>query len=119
MHNILRCVRYGILLLATFHSISSFAGSVYCTGKLTDVAYHEPGGLYLTIGSNKIFKVCDPSAQFFRTNPENCKMVLSMALAVRMSNKQITVLVDNAPGSDCASIPSWFGADVRFVNVVD
>jgi hypothetical protein len=97
---------------------SAQAATAVCTGAVERIAYHQPDGLYLKIADSGIMKVCDPQQAFFRTSPESCKLIATLATTARATDKQIQIYVDNAPDANCSSIPSWFGADVRFVELL-
>ncbi len=100
-------------------SASSNADTAVCTGAVSRLAYHAPDGLYLAIGSTNIIKVCSPQVQFYRTSPESCKLIASIATTARATRKELKIYVDNAPTSSCSDITSWFGADIRYVELLN
>ena len=100
-----------------FISVSANSATAICTGTVTRLAYHAPDGLYLAVGNTTIFKVCSPQVKFHRTSPESCKLIASLATMARATGKHLQIYVENAPTTSCADIKSWFGADVRFVEL--
>lgn len=99
-------------------SASTTAATAVCTGTVSKFAYHAPDGLYLAIGSSNIFKVCSPQVKFYRTSSESCKLIASIATTARATGKELQVYVDNAPTTSCSSITAWFGADIRYVELL-
>ncbi|WHI52980.1 hypothetical protein P3339_09525 [Microbulbifer sp. MLAF003] len=65
-----------------------------------------------------MMKVCDPVAQYYRTGAESCKLIATLATTARATGKNLKITLDNAPSSSCSSISEWFGADVRFVELM-
>jgi hypothetical protein len=106
-------------LLSLFSFTLTAKETAICTAKVTRLAYHNPDGLYLAIGSSKIFKVCSLKNQFFRTSPESCKMILSIALTAKITGRTLRIYIDNAPTTICADIIAWYRADVRFVELLN
>ncbi len=115
-------VRTGTLVTCTIilfmTSWNVIAETAVCTGQVTRLAYHAPGGLYIAIGDSNIFKICDPEVAFNRTTPENCKMISSFLTTARATGKSIKVYVDNAPTTSCSDITAWFSADIRYVELL-
>jgi hypothetical protein len=108
-------VLFFIVLIIT--SISANAATAVCTGTVTRLAFHVPDGLFLAVGNTKIFKVCSPQVAFFRTSPESCKLIASIATTARVTGKELQIYVDNAPTTSCSDITAWFDADIRFVEL--
>lgn len=106
-----------ILLVLAALSFALNAETAVCTGNVNRIAYHAPDGFYLAIGNTTIFKVCSPQNQYFRTSPESCKLIASLATTARATGKELQVYIDNAPTTSCTDITAWFGADVRFVEL--
>jgi len=106
-----------IFIVLIITSVSSHAATAVCTGTVSRLAFHVPDGLYLAIGSTKIFKVCSPQVEFYRTSPESCKLIASIATIARATGKQLQIHIDNAPTTSCSDITDWFEADIRFVEL--
>ncbi|WP_020411171.1 hypothetical protein [Microbulbifer variabilis] len=109
-----------ILAVILFFQASFVAAEqqVICTGPVERLAYHQPDGLYLAIGSTGLFKACSSEAQFKRTGPESCKLLASLATTARATGKDIRVYIDNAPTANCADITDWHAADIRFFELM-
>lgn len=107
-----------IILTFSLFSLNALAATAVCTGKVERIAYHQPDGLYLKVADSGIMKVCSPQINFFRTSPENCKLIASLATTARATDKKIQIYIDNAPGTECSSVKNWFSADIRFVELL-
>jgi hypothetical protein len=104
-------------IAALLMSANVFAETAVCNGPVERLSHHEPGGLYLKVAGSGIMKICDPQVQHSVTTPENCKMIIAMAMMARSQSKNLIVYVDNAPTTACTEIPDWHEARVRFVEV--
>jgi len=107
-----------ILFLISALSLSVAAETAICTGKVEKIAYHQPDGFYLKLGGSGIMKICDPQTKVYRTSPESCKLIVSLATTARATDKSLQIYIDNAPGTSCSSITAWHSADVRFVELL-
>jgi hypothetical protein len=107
-----------LLLLASALSTNVLAATAVCTGKVERLAYHQPDGLFIKLSSTNIIKMCDLKAQFYRTSPESCQLIASLATMARATDKSLQIYVDNAPEANCLSMVSWFSADMRFVELL-
>lgn len=107
-----------IFFSLVFCGFNASAETAICTGSVERLAYHQPDGLWLALGSTPIFKVCSPESLFKRTSPENCRFIASLVTTARATGKNLSVYIDNAPTTSCSDIPNWFEADVRFVELL-
>jgi hypothetical protein len=92
------------------------ADTAVCTGSLTLVANHANGinGLYVAFsGSNRI-RVCSFTATQFTVTPEDCKHMASLASLAFATDTTVIFYIDNAPSTECASVPAWHIANTRF-----
>ena len=105
-------------LFISLMAFNAMAESLTCTGKVERIAYHQPDSFYLKVGDSAIMKVCDAQEKFFRTNPEGCKLIISLATTARATNKDVGLTIDNAPSSSCSSISNWAQVDVRFFEIL-
>lgn len=95
-----------------------FSATAVCTGPIHAVSNHVPGGVYVRVADSDIMRICVPGAMSFRTNAENCKHYLAIAMLAVATGKAVTIYVDNAPTTACASITAWHDADVRYFHIV-
>lgn len=112
-------MRILILVLACLFSSLASAQSYtnICVGEVERIAYHQPDGLYLKVGNSGIMKICSPEGQYYRTGPESCKLIATLATTARATGKQLEIYIDESPFASCESIPDWSGANVRFVEL--
>ncbi|MEC4729053.1 hypothetical protein HWQ46_26425 [Shewanella sp. D64] len=107
-----------IVLIFSLLTSNVMAATAICTGKVDRLAYHQPDGLYLRVADSGIMKVCNPQVKFYRTSPESCKLIATLATTARATDKSVQIYIDNAPGTNCSSITNWFSADIRFVELL-
>ena len=103
-------------------SLSTYAGTVVCSGKVDKVAYHGNNKLMVKLDSmNKPVFFCNPEAEWtvsgtsYKTGPETCKVMYSTFLAALMSDKTIHALYfdgDDVPAT-CAEWGDWKNASLR------
>lgn len=95
-------------------SAGALADTAVCTGKITAMSSHAPGGLYLAIEGVNVFKVCDFDASQFNLSPAACKHIAGLAMMAFALEKTVHFYVDNAPTTACSSIPSWHTSNTRY-----
>lgn len=105
------------VILQTTLVKEAFSATAICSGKVTQIANHSPGGFYVRVGSSNLIRACSFDEQSYRVTPESCKSMMAMAMMARATDKNVTFYIDNAPTTDCASAPNWFGADTRYFSV--
>ena len=95
------------------------ADTAVCQGRISSMASHAPGGLYLQIEGFtwNFFKVCDFDASQFDISPANCRHIASLAELAFATGKQVIIYVDNAPTTACSSIPNWHTSNTRYFYV--
>lgn len=64
-----------------------------------------------------IINLCSVDELDLGTTPESCWHMTAVAMAAWKANQKVQIYVDNAPTTNCADIPAWFHADVRYFSV--
>src|SRR5689334_9808747 len=79
----------GPILLAS--ALQANAATAICQGKITSLASHAPGGLYVTIEGTSFsgLKVCDFDSTQFSISAANCKHIASLATLAFAMGKQV------------------------------
>lgn len=93
------------------------ADTAVCTGKITNMASHAPGGLFLSLEGTNLFKVCDFDASQHGISPAACRHFAGLAMMAFTTEKTVVIYVDNAPTTACSSIPSWHTSNTRYFHV--
>lgn len=109
-------IKFLPLIALSLFTCSTQAAEAWCKGKLTLVAQHAPDGLYVELDSAPgiPIRICSFSEKVFRTTADGCKHIASLASMAYAARDNVTIVVDNAPTTQCNSITPWFGADVRY-----
>lgn len=95
-------------------STAAHADSASCQGRITAIANHTPGSLYIALTTMAMVRVCDFDADHNGLSPADCRHIASMAALAVATEKEVAIIVDNAPTTNCASIPSWHSASTRY-----
>lgn len=103
---------------AALSTSSAFAATAQCVGLVKEVGNHVPGGLYVSVADSGHTKICDLNVVFFRTTPADCKQHLATAQLALATGKTVSLWVDNAPTTACASITTWGSSDLRYFSVI-
>ncbi len=105
-----------LICFAILSLISAFAFSAtaICEGKIAALSNHVPGGVHVSLEGKNVIKLCNPEQQLYRTTPENCKQIYSMAAMAFAADYEVLFYVDNAPTTSCSDIQSWHAADLRY-----
>lgn len=98
-------------------SAGALADTAVCTGKITGMSSHAPGGLFLSIEGVSLFKVCDFDASQFNLSAAACKHIAGLAMMAYAMEKTVHFYVDNAPTTACSSIPGWHVSNTRYFHV--
>lgn len=102
------------------------AGSLICSGKVDQVAYHGNNRLMVKLSSmNTPVFFCNPGSDWKVAgepnrvmSPDTCKAVFSIFLSARSTEETINRVHfdgDNVPES-CSSFKSWQEVFIRYVN---
>lgn len=102
------------------------AGSLVCSGRVDQVAYHGNDRLMVKLSSmNTPVFFCNPSLDWKVSgepnrvmSPETCKAVFSIFLSARSTGETISRIHfdgDNVPES-CNSFQAWQEVFIRYVN---
>lgn len=94
-----------------------FADVATCTGKVNKLANEVPNGFYMSLADSGYMKICNPEQDSFLVTPQNCKHIASLAALAYATGKDLTVIVQNAPGANCSDIPDNHDADVSYVAI--
>ncbi|EDP59773.1 hypothetical protein [Vibrio sp. AND4] len=115
-----------LLLLVVLFPTTVTAGSLICSGKVEQVAYHGNNKLMIKLSSmNKAVFFCDPGSDWRVTgepnrvmSPDTCKAVFSIFLSARSTGETINRVHfdgDDVP-KNCSSFESWKNVFIRYVN---
>jgi hypothetical protein len=117
-------------LTCTLFATTSSAGELYCTGAITQVAFHSGAGngfmLQLSTMNVPVF-FCDPSATWsvpgtgYNTPPDQCKALISAFLAGKLAGRTLSALIFDgaAVPTTCDAWPSWTKANIRYFSWAD
>lgn len=116
----------GTLLLACSTLVN--AGTVTCTGKITQVNYHSPDGFMIQLDSmNAPVFFCHPNSTFtvpgttYSTSAETCRVMVGIFMAAKLADRTLSVMYfdGDATPTSCNSWSTWQSANIRYFNWAD
>ena len=98
---------------------AAYAATAVCQCRVIEVGNHVPGGVYVRVADAGITKICDLNVAYGRVTPADCRQDLATAQLAFATAKQVSMWLDNAPTTACASVPSWsVGMDLRYFGLI-
>lgn len=111
----------GLLAVATSLSPWSIASAAtaYCVGSVVTTGSHQDW-LVIRLSTSNDLVVCglSPAGQAGLASPmtpEGCRLAAATAAQAKAMNSTLTIIVDNAPTTDCLSMSDFFRGQVRYV----
>lgn len=114
------------LILVTFATFASSAGSLVCSGTVESVAYHSNNKLMVKLSSmNTPVFFCSTNSNWTITgaegrtmSPESCQVIFSVFLTAKTTKEPLTrVHFDgNDVPDSCSEFENWKSAFIRYVN---
>jgi len=100
---------------------TTFAASATCIAPVAEVGAHKPDSLTIKLSNTNFLVVCSltaagQAASGSLITPEGCRLFSALAAQAKATGANVTLIVDNAPTTDCSSMPNWFGAQVRYLS---
>ncbi|NRA72434.1 MAG: hypothetical protein HRU24_15565 [Gammaproteobacteria bacterium] len=102
---------------------NTFAGALYCGGKVEKLGLHASDQIMLKLSSmNQAVFICSPNKKWtvvgagYTTSAEMCSSILSMLMHAKATNTTLDTMLfdgDNVP-SNCTSWQSWKKANIRY-----
>jgi hypothetical protein len=115
-----------LLGLLSLLGSTAHAGTVVCSGKVAQLAYHANDRVMIRLDSmNTPVFFCSPESVFsvagttYTTGPETCKLLYSTFLSAQITQKAITSMYfdgDDVPQT-CDTWLPWKRANIRFYTI--
>jgi len=95
------------------------AATAYCVGSVVTTGAHQDW-LVIRLSTSNDLVVCglSPTGQASLAStmtPEGCRLAAATAAQAKAMNSTVTIIVDNAPTTDCLSMSDFFRGQVRYV----
>ena len=110
-------------LIGFLFAMNANAGTVVCSGKVAELAYHANNNFMIRLDSmNRAVFFCSPDSEFtvsgtaYVTGTETCKVLYSTFLSAKMAGKSINAMYfdgDQVPAS-CDGWTDWNSANIRY-----